>query len=95
MAKQETRAESLERLKSAAIRKVKAALKDRGITVPEIDGPAKDDAPLRNVQEWQALASAFDAAENSAHAGNVSSYPSADAMDSAPDAGKTTGKKGV
>jgi hypothetical protein len=91
MARNESRAESLERLQSAAIRKIKTALKERGIIVPEIDGPAKDDAPLRNVQEWQAVASAFDEPEKSAQAENrtVSSYPSADQMDSAPDSTKT------
>lgn len=97
MAKGETRAESLKRLQSAAIRKVKAALKERGITVPEIDGPSDDDEALRNVQEWQAIAKAFDEPELPAQADNrafgVDRYASvqpADAMDSStPDSTKT------
>lgn len=49
--------------------KVKALLKERGITVESIDGPSQDDKDLRFLQELQAIEQAL---ENSATAGNVS-----------------------
>jgi hypothetical protein len=98
MARNESRAESIERLTQTAMRSVKAALKKRNISIPDIEGESEDDMPLRNLQHWQSVAKGLedaDSVENSAQAGNraVSSYPRADAMDSVSDAGK--GKKGV
>jgi hypothetical protein len=72
MTKGETRAESIERLQKQAMRKVHAGLKARGINIPEIEGASEDDAPLRNLQEWQAIASAFESDEKSAQAEKVS-----------------------
>lgn len=78
----ENRAESLDRLRKAAIRDVKAGLKKRNINIPEIEGASEDDAALRDVQEWQAIARAFkdadEAAESSAPADNRT-WGSADA----------------
>jgi hypothetical protein len=72
--REETRAESIERLRKAAIRDVKAGLKKRNIAIPEIEGASEDDAALRDLQEWQAIARGFEdadkASENSASAEN-------------------------
>jgi hypothetical protein len=72
--REETRAESIERLRKAAIRDVKAGLKKRNIAIPEIEGASEDDAALRDLQEWQAIARVFEdadkASENSASAEN-------------------------
>jgi hypothetical protein len=95
--REETRAESIERLRKAAIRDVKAGLKKRNIAIPEIEGASEDDATLRDLQEWQAIARGFEdadkASENSASAENRTwgavDTSSADAMDSGtPKTGK-------
>lgn len=102
MARNENRAQSIARLRNKAIRAVHAGLKQRGITIPEIEGASEDDDDLRNLQEWQALERAFDdadkAAENSARAGDsassINTYPSADTMDSGV-TGKSKTPKGL
>lgn len=78
--------------------KVKALLKERGITVEAIDGPSQDDKELRFLQELQQIEQAL---ENSAREGNsaVSSYPtvsaSAGAMDSGTPETSKSSKRGI
>lgn len=53
--------------------RVKALLKERGITVEAVDGPSQDDKELRFLQELQQVERALEAdAEKSAREGNVS-----------------------
>jgi hypothetical protein len=51
--------------------KVKALLKERGITVEAVDGPSQDDKDLRFLQELQQIERALES-ENSSRAENPS-----------------------
>lgn len=42
-----------------AIARVRAALKERGVSVAPVDGPS-DDPLLRSLQEWQTVANALE-----------------------------------
>lgn len=59
MAQKSARAASIDKLIGSTVREIRSALKTRGITVPEVDGPSDDDLQLRGLQELQAIAAAL------------------------------------
>lgn len=60
MAKSE-RAKSIDKLIGSTVREIRNALKTRGISVPEVDGPSDNDLQLRGLQELQAIAAGLKA----------------------------------
>jgi hypothetical protein len=56
--------ESIDSQLRKTLKSVRASLKERGIDVPEVDGPS-DDPHLRSLQEWQALQGALKPSEDS------------------------------
>ena len=54
---------SIHDLTQKAARAIRKSLKERGIEVPEVDGPSTDQPELRGLQELQEIHRALDAAD--------------------------------